>query len=227
MRRVVYASSATVYGRPHLLPVTEEGPAAPVSAYAAAKLTGEQDCTAFTGIYGLDTVRLRYFNVFGPRQSGSMPYSETVLQALKALLADRHPVVPGDGREPEDLLSVQDVVHANLLVAEARRVTGRVYNIGRGRPTTALEVVATLNKVLGTKKQPVPGPPRARGEYGHLADVSRAEAEIGFCPGTDLETGLRLCVEPYTRWRGAVPDLPAAPLENLGGAGAPARSGSP
>jgi UDP-glucose 4-epimerase len=218
-RRVVYASSCTVYGRPSPLPLTEESATGPVSPYAAAKLTGEQDCTAFTGIYGLETVRLRYFNVFGPRQSGSMPYSDTVLQALKAVLAGRHPVVPGDGLGPEDLLSVHDVVHANLLVAEARRVAGRVYNIGRGRPTTPLEVVAALNKVLGTRKQPVHGPPRARGEFRHLADVSRAEAEIGFCPSTDLETGLRLCVEPYAKWREELPDLPeAVPAEDLDGA---------
>src|SRR5437868_3710468 len=148
-----------------------------------------------------------------------MPYSDTVLQALKAMLAGRHPVVPGDGLEPEDLLSVHDVVHANLLVAEARRVAGRVYNVGRGRPTTPLEVVATLNKVLGTRKQPVHGPARARGEFRHLADVSRAEAEIGFCPSTDLETGLRLCVEPYARWREALPEFPeAVPAENADGA---------
>jgi UDP-glucose 4-epimerase len=146
-----------------------------------------------------------------------MPYSDTVPQALRAMLAGRHPVVPGDGLEPEDLLSVHDVVHANLLVAEARRVAGRVYNIGRGRPTTPLEVVEALNKILGVRKQPVRGPARSRGEFRHLADVSRAEAELGFCPGTDLETGLRLCVEPYAKWRDGLPDLPGAvPVEKLG-----------
>jgi UDP-glucose 4-epimerase len=215
-RRLVYASSSTVYGRPSLLPLSEECATQPLSPYAAAKLTGEQDCTAFTGIYGLETVRLRYFNVFGPRQSGSMPYSDTVLQALRAMLAGRHPVVPGDGLEPEDFLSVHNVVHANLLVADARRVAGRVYNIGRGRPTTALEVVAALNAVLGTRNQPVRGPARARGEFRHLADISRAETDLGFCPSTDLEAGLRLCVESYTRWREEFLDLPAvSPAENL------------
>jgi UDP-glucose 4-epimerase len=145
-----------------------------------------------------------------------MPYSDTVLQALKAMLAGRHPLVPGDGTEPEDFLSVHDVVHANLLVADARRVAGRVYNIGRGRPTTALEVVAALNNVLGTRNQPVCGPARSRGEFRHLADVSRAETELGFCPSTDLETGLRLCVESFTKWREEFLDLPAVgPVENL------------
>jgi UDP-glucose 4-epimerase len=219
VRRLVYASSSTVYGRASLLPLSEESATQPLSPYAAAKLTGEQDCTAFTGIYGLETVRLRYFNVFGPRQSGSMPYSDTVLQALKAMLAGRHPVVPGDGLEPEDFLSVNDVVHANLLVADARRVAGRVYNIGRGRPTTALEVVAALNTVLGTRNQPVRGPARSRGEFRHLADVSRAETELGFCPSTDLETGLRLCVDSYAKWREEFLGLPEViPAENLGGA---------
>jgi UDP-glucose 4-epimerase len=222
VRRLVYASSSTVYGRSSLLPLNEESATGPVSPYAAAKLTGEQDCTAFTGIYGLETVRLRYFNVFGPRQSGSMPYSDTVLQALRAMLAGRHPVVPGDGLEPEDLLSVHDVVHANLLVAEAPRVAGRVYNIGRGRPTTPREVVATLNTILGTRNQPVRGPARARGDYRHLADTSRAETELGFCPSTDLEAGLRLCVDSYTRWREEFPEAPAvSPVENLDGASAP------
>jgi UDP-glucose 4-epimerase len=219
VRRVVYASSSTVYGRSSPLPLNEESATGPLSPYAVAKLTGEQDCTAFTGIYGLETVRLRYFNVFGPRQSGATPCSDTVLQVLKAMLAGRHPVVPGDGLEPEDFLSVHDVVHANLLVAEARRVAGRVYNIARGRPTTPLEVVAALNTILGTRNQAVRGPARSRGEGRHLADISRAETELGFCPSTDLEAGLRLCVDSYARWREEFQGASAiSPVENLDGA---------
>jgi UDP-glucose 4-epimerase len=201
VRRVIYASSATVYGRASSLPLGEESATRPLSPYATAKLKGEEDCTAVTGCCGLETVRLRYFNVFGPRQSGSMPYSDTILQILKAMLAGRSPVIEGDGLEPEDFIYVDDVVHANLLVTEVRRVAGRVYNIGRGRPTTALEVVRAINSILGTRIQPVRGPARSRREFDHLADVSRAETELGFCPSTDLETGLRLCIGSYTRWR--------------------------
>jgi UDP-glucose 4-epimerase len=212
VRRVIYASSAAVYGRCPPVPLGEEAATQPLTPYAMTKLTGEQDCVAFTSTYGLDTVRLRYFNVFGPRQSGSLPYSETILRVLKALLAGRSPQIQGDGLDWNDYVYVDDVVHANLLVAEARRVAGRVYNIGRGRPSTSLEVLTTANTILGTRIQPTLSYLGPRHELRLVADISRAEIELGFCPSTDLATGLRRCIETYTRRREQVMELKQEPL---------------
>src|SRR5262249_17878576 len=149
----------------------------------------------FTSFSGLETVRLRYFNVFGPRQPSASFAAKVIGQAIKAMLVGRRPVVPGDGFDPHDFLYIEDVVHANLLVAQAPRVSGRVYNIARGYATTAREIVSLLNRILGTNLPPIPTVPLAPGEEHNLADVVRSEAELGFCSFTDLERGLRHCVE--------------------------------
>lgn len=199
VRRVVYASSASVYGAA-LRRVEEGHPTKPLSPSAVAQLAGEEECRQFTRSYGLETVRLRYFNVFGPRQS-NYACSEVIRQAIRAMLFGRHPVVNGDGLTSHDFIYVDDVVHANLLAAEARRVAGKVYNIGRGRPATALDVIAILNSLLDTALQPLHADIRPRRDLQNLADTSRSETELGFCPATDLETGLRLCVDSYAQWR--------------------------
>lgn len=201
VRRVVYASSARVYGRAGSAPLSEDHPVNPVSSLAITTLAGEQDCCAFTALSGLETVRLRYFNVFGPRQSSASLAAEVIGQAIKAMLVGRPPVIPGNGFDPQDFLYIDDVVHANLLVAQAQRVSGRVYNIARGHPTTALEIVSLLNRILGAKLRPIHTAPLAAGDGHNLADVARGEAELGFCSFTDLEKGLRQCVDYYSRWR--------------------------
>jgi UDP-glucose 4-epimerase len=202
VKRVVYASSSRVYGEAAPRPLRENDPTFPSSPYAVMELTGEQHCAAFTCLYGLDTVRLRYFNVFGPRQTATSPSSPVVLSVLKAMLAGQGPAVHGSGLEPHDVLYIDDVVHANLLAAAAPRVAGKVYNIARGRPTTALEVVATVNKILGTDLRPTHTDfPRPDGFLYNQADVSRAEIDLGFCPCTDLEWGLRRCIHYYTERR--------------------------
>jgi UDP-glucose 4-epimerase len=201
VRRVICASSARVYGRPTSLPVSENYPVHLISQRAIATLASEQDCSTFTTVSGLEIVRLRYFNVFGPRQPSASLAAEVIGQAIKAMLAGRRPVVPGDGRDPQDFIYVDDVVHANLLAAEAPRVAGRVYNIGRGRPTTALEIVSLLNRILGTSLRPIHIAPFLPSDLYHLADIARSEAELGFCAFTDLERGLERCVDFYARWR--------------------------
>ncbi|HEY7426107.1 MAG TPA: NAD-dependent epimerase/dehydratase family protein [Gemmataceae bacterium] len=215
VRRLIYASSARVYGRTNSLPVSEDHPVQPLSPQAIATLAGEQACCAFTACSGLETVRLRYFNVFGPRQPSASYAAEVIGQAIKAMLMGRRPVVPNDGLDPQDFLYIDDVVHANLLVAQAPRVSGRVYNIARGRPTTAWEIVSLLNRILGTNLRPIPTSPVVPGEGHNLADVARSEAELGFCSFTDLERGLRQCVEFYSRWR----DSLLAPVSVLYGRG--------
>jgi UDP-glucose 4-epimerase len=197
VKRVIYASSCCVYGPANGLPRHEEEPTQPLSLYAVAKLTGEQHCIGFTGIYGLETVRLRYFNVFGPRQPSSSPYSTKVAQILSDMMAGRRPVIHGGTLDQQDLIYVDDVVHANLLAALAPRVAGRVYNIACGRPTTTLELVTRINTILGTQIQPIGVFPSPGEEQHNLADVTKAETELGFCSSTDLEQGLRRCIEYY------------------------------
>jgi UDP-glucose 4-epimerase len=208
VRRVVYASSARVYGRAASLPVSENHPTNLISPHAIATVAGEQDCRAFTRAHGLETVRLRYFNVFGSRQPSASLYAAVIGRAIKAMLFGRRPVIHGSGLEPQDFLFVDDVVYANLLVAEANRVSGRVYNIGRGRPTTALDIVAILNGILGTNLRPIHAAPLSPSDLHNVADIERSEAELGFCPFTNLEKGLRLCVSFYSRWKDSL--LPPA-----------------
>jgi UDP-glucose 4-epimerase len=195
VKRLLYASSACVYGPPRGFPRREDEVTQPLSPYAVAKLTGEQQCVGFTGLYGLETVRLRYFRVFGPRQPAASPYAAALARLVKEMLEGHRPVLSGGLLAQQDLLAVGDVVHATLLAAAAPRAAGRVYNIARGRPTTSLELVETLNTILGTRLHPLEAFP-SPGEPPHnLADARKAEVELGFCPGLDLERGLRLWIE--------------------------------
>jgi UDP-glucose 4-epimerase len=195
VRRVVYASSCQVYGQPGDSPRREEETPQPLSPYALAKLAGERQCVGFAGLYGLETVRLRYFSVYGPRQPVAGPYTATVAQLLHNMMAGRRPVVSGRLLGQLDLIYVDDAVHAAWLAATTPRAAGRVYNVGGGRPRTFLDVVAVLNGLLGTQLQPLlvfTGPGEG---FSHLADTHRAEVDLGFCPAIDLDKGLRRCVE--------------------------------
>jgi UDP-glucose 4-epimerase len=196
VRRVIYASSSSIYGHGQTAPLRESDPSQPLSPAAAATLAGEQDCVVFTYLYGLETVRLRYFNAYGPKQPTEGIDSE-VAQIIRSMLAGQNPVIYGDGTEPVDLIYVDDVVCANLLAAEAPRVAGRVYNIARGRGTTLLAVVDMLNNILGTRLSPVRVPLHFLDGPRGLADISNAQVDLGFCPATDLELGLRRCIEYY------------------------------
>jgi UDP-glucose 4-epimerase len=195
VRRVVYAASSSAYGNAARLPKTETDPTGPLSPYAAAKLAGENYCAAFSEVYGLETVRLRYFNVFGPRQSPDSPYAAVIPRFLEALTAGRAPVLHGDGRQSRDFTFVADVVQANLLAAAAPGVSGRVYNIACGRRTTLLELVEHLNRLLGTAIAPTHTPPRPGDVRHSQADIERARTDLGYRPTTDVATGLERCLE--------------------------------
>jgi UDP-glucose 4-epimerase len=168
-----------------------------LSPYAVAKLTGEHYCAAFSHLDGLETVRLRYFNVFGPRQPPGSPYSAVIPRFLEALRAGQSPVIFGDGLQSRDFTFVADVVQANMLAAEAPRASGRVYNIACGRQTTLLELVERLNTLLGTHFKPVHTPPRPGDVRHSRADISAAQADLGYCPYTDMEQGLGKCIEHF------------------------------
>src|SRR5262249_8609542 len=149
VRRVVYAASSSAYGNGTGPVKREDDPTEPLSPYAVAKLTGEHYCAAFREVYGLETVRLRYFNVFGPRQAPGSPYSAVIPLFIEAMLQGRGPTVYGDGKQTRDFTYVDNVVQANLLAARAPRVSGKVYNVACGRSVSLLELINNLNALLG------------------------------------------------------------------------------
>src|SRR3984957_5823545 len=204
VRRVVYAASSSAYGNSVRLPKSESQPTAPLSPYAAAKLAGENYCAAFSEVYGLETVRLRYFNVFGPRQTPDSPYAAVIPLFMQALTTERCPTIHGDGRQSRDFTYVADVVQANLCAAAAPGVSGRVYNVACGRRTSLLDLLCHLNQLFGTAITPIFGPSRTGDVRDSQADISRACAELGYQPTTEVRSGLRRCVDWWQRRNGAV-----------------------
>jgi UDP-glucose 4-epimerase len=197
VRRVVYAASSSAYGDLATLPKRETDPTRPLSPYAVAKLVGEQYCAVFSHVYGLETVRLRYFNVFGPRQAPGSPYSAVIPLFIEAMLAGKSPVIHGDGLQSRDFTHVDNVVQANLQAMDAPRVAGKVYNVACERRISLLDLVERLNEILGTQIKPIHDKARPGDVRHSQADIALAQAELGYCPGTTLEAGLRQCVAYY------------------------------
>jgi UDP-glucose 4-epimerase len=198
VRRVVYAASSSAYGNKEKLPKTETDPPQPLSPYAAAKLAGEHYCVAFSQVYGLETVRLRYFNIFGPRQSPHGPYAAVIPLFIEAMLAGRSPTIHGDGTQSRDFTYVADAVQANMLAATAPQVSGKLYNVACGHRTSLLRLVEILNERLGTNMKPVHTEPRAGDVQHSQADIAAAQADLGYRPRTSLENGLGACLD-YVR----------------------------
>jgi UDP-glucose 4-epimerase len=196
VRRVIYAASSSAYGNSPRLPKRESDPTGPLSPYAVAKLAGENYCSAFSQVYGVETVRLRYFNVFGPRQAPDSPYAAVIPRFIQAMSLGRGPLIHGDGEQSRDFTFIEDVVRANLLAAEAPAAlcSGRVYNIACGRRTSLLELVGHLNSLLGTRIRPTHDAPRAGDVRHSLADIERACQDLGYQPRVEMLEGLRRCV---------------------------------
>lgn len=197
VRRLVYAASSSAYGDQPFSSKRETDLLAPISPYGAAKLAGEMYCQAFTATYGFETVCLRYFNVFGPRQDPDSPYSAVIPLFITALLAGRRPTVFGDGQQSRDFTFISDVVQGNLLAADADRVAGRVFNIAGGRSISLLQLLKALNDALGTDVQPLHQPPRAGDVRESLADITAARRWLNFEPQVGLEEGLQRSIEYY------------------------------
>ena len=197
VKRVVYAASSSAYGNLPYSSKRESDLPQPLSPYAAAKLAGEMYCQAFFHTYGLETVGLRYFNVFGPRQDPSGPYSAVIPVFISKIVARQRPVIFGDGQQSRDFAYVENVVSANLLAAEATGVGGRVFNVGSGRSVSLLDLLTGLNRILGTDVQPVFEPARAGDVRDSLADISQTASCLGYVPAVDFEEGLRRTVRFY------------------------------
>ena len=190
VRRVVYASSSSVYGPDPELPVREDMNPNPVSPYAVAKLTGEKYCHAFAKVYDLETVALRYFNIFGPRQDPKSQYSAFIPKFTVGIMEGQALTIDGDGEQAKDFTFVSNVVEANLLAAVAEGVSGEVFNVGCGASTSVNEVVAHLRKVIGVEGNVGYGPSRPGDVPRSLADISRAREKLGYEPRVLIEEGL-------------------------------------
>ncbi len=197
VRRVVYAASSSAYGDLPTSSKRESDLPMPLSPYAAAKLASEYYCQAFHHTFGLETVAIRYFNVFGPRQDPGSPYSAVIPLFITAMLAGRQPVVYGDGQQSRDFTYVADVVHGNLLAADADDVAGQTINIASGRSVTLLRMLAALNELLGTKIEPKFEPARAGDVRESLADITLARRLLDFEPQVEFEEGLRRSIDYY------------------------------
>ena len=190
VRRVVFAASSSAYGDQPGDERTEDDALIPLSPYAAAKLASEHYCVAFTSVFGLETVRLRFFNVFGPRQDAKSPYSGVIAIFSALMKQGKTPTIFGDGLQARDFVYVADVVQALRLAADSKKAVGRVYNIGTGKSVTLLELVKYLNEILGTKLQPLHQPPRAGDVRVSQANIRRAREELGFAPLVSFRDGL-------------------------------------
>ena len=197
VRRVVYAASSSAYGDTEVLPKVESMNPRPKSPYALQKLVGEYYCNLFTENFGLETVSLRFFNVYGPRQDPSSPYSGVLSLFMKHLLARSSPTLFGDGGQSRDFTYVEDVAGLCLKAARAPGVAGRMYNAGNGGRYTLNEIWAMLQEMEGVSLPPLFGPPRAGDVRDSQADTTAASAELGHAPRFTMEQGLRATLAWY------------------------------
>ncbi|MFC1632039.1 SDR family oxidoreductase [Candidatus Omnitrophota bacterium] len=195
IKRVVFASSSSVYGKTESFPERETQLTLPVSPYAASKLCGEHYCHVFSEVYGLETVCLRYFNVFGPRQSLESEYAVVVPRFIINLLNNRPAPIHGDGKQSRDFTYVDNVVEANIQAAQACGVSGEVFNIACGREHSILELVDELNSLIGKTLEPKFIPPRAGDVPRTLADISKAKKVLKLQVKVDFKQGLTRTVD--------------------------------
>jgi UDP-glucose 4-epimerase len=197
VRRVVYAASSSAYGDSPELPKNESLPPQPKSPYGVQKLAGEYYAQVFWESFGLETVSLRYFNVFGPRQDPASPYSGVLSLFSTCVLAGRAPTVYGDGEQSRDFIYVDDVVRLNLLAAKAPQAPGKVYNGGTGKRRSLNQTWSLMQKLAGVDLPAEYGPARSGDVLHSQADMSAARRDLGFEPAIDFEEGLRRTLEWY------------------------------
>jgi len=195
VKRVVYASSSSVYGDVKALPRREDMPTFPISPYGVSKLAAEQYCKAFYRVYGLPTVCLRYFNVYGPRQTYG-PYSGVITIFINKALKGESPVIYGDGEQTRDFTNVVDVVQASFLAAKNKQAIGEVFNVATGKPTTINLLAKKILKLCGRSDiKPKYAPPRPGDVKFSYADISKAQRILGYNPSVELDEGLANLIE--------------------------------
>ncbi|HVM61266.1 MAG TPA: SDR family oxidoreductase [Verrucomicrobiae bacterium] len=198
VKRVVFSSSSSVYGDTPTLPKREDMPPSPLSPYAVHKITGEYYCRIFWQLYGLETVSLRYFNVFGPRQDPQSQYAAVIPRFITAILNDRPPTIYGDGKQTRDFSHVENVIDANLIACEApKEALGQSFNIACGGRVSLLELVDTVNKILGKNIAPKLDPPRPGDILHSQADIAKAEKLLGWKPRVNFREGIEKAVAWY------------------------------
>lgn len=197
VRRIVYAGSSSAYGNQKTMPKHEAQVPQVLSPYAAAKLAAELYCEAFASTYGLETVRLRYFNVFGPRQDPNSPYSAVIPRFVAALLKGEQPVIYGDGSQSRDFTFVENVVLANLLAASSPGVSGRVYNAACGETLDLMTLLRLICDRLDAAFDPQFAPARAGDVQHSWADISAARRDLGYSPQVSVREGLAITVDWY------------------------------
>ncbi len=196
-KRFVYAASSSAYGDAPTSPKIETMPASPLSPYAVAKLAGEYYCSVFYKVFGLETVSLRYFNVFGPYQDPASQYAAAIPAFVTAILKDQPPTIYGDGEQSRDFTYIDNVVDANLLAARAEETEGQVINIACGQAVTVNEIIDMINDLIGKKIKPNYTAARPGDVKHSLADITLAEKIIGFKPVVTFSEGLQKAIEWY------------------------------
>jgi UDP-glucose 4-epimerase len=211
VRRVVFASSSSIYGANPELPKREEMAAVPIAPYAVSKQAAEGYCRAFHQVYGLESVALRYFNVFGPRQDPDSQYSAVIPKFIGAILDGEPPVIYGDGEQSRDFTYIDNAVDANLLAADApAEVAGMTFNVACGERISLNEMLAELRSISGSHVEPVHEPARP-GDVPHsLADISAARTDLGYEPRIGVREGLRLVFEHYRDERARAANRPVS-----------------
>jgi len=199
VRRLVLASTSAAYGNSPFVSKRESDPVDPLSPYAASKLASEQYCRAFNSGFGLETVILRYFNVFGPRQDPRSEYSAVIPRFVSMILSGQRPIIYGDGNQSRDFVYVQNVVVANLLAATVPDAVGGIFNIGCGASTTLLELLYSLSEILERPIQAVHEPGRQGDVRDSLADITRARKHLGYDPEITVSQGLQESIAYYQR----------------------------
>ncbi len=194
-RRVVFASSSSIYGDAPGMPRVESAPVAPLAPYAVAKLAAEQYCLAAHRVYGLEVVALRYFNVFGERQDPLSGYAAVIPKFISQMLASEQPTINGDGQTARDFTHIDNIVEANLAAAASGSANGRVLNIAMGDSHSLLDLVAALNELMGLAIEPRFGPERPGDVALSQADISLARKLIGYQPEVSFSEGLRRTID--------------------------------
>ena len=197
VKRFVFAASSAAYGDTPTLPKVETMPPSPLSPYAVGKLVGEYYCSVFYSVYGLETISLRYFNVFGPYQDPASQYAAAIPAFVTAILKDKPPTIYGDGEQSRDFTYVDNVVEANLLAARAKRTKGEVVNIACGEAVTVNTIIKMINEIVGKNVKPIYEPARPGDVKHSLADITLAKRLIGFKPTVLFRPGLELAINWY------------------------------